>query len=184
MPGRVQHREAGAGHGDRLPVGQVPVRGPVRVGPIPELAVGRMQPDRRAGGLGQGGGGVNVVIMGVGAQDGGEPARPDGGQDRVGVVRGVDNHAFGVVAKHPDVVVHVPGSPVEGEGAGRDEMVHGEHQADPSGQRRSSRISTRGKPPATELVSAALVKPASSKSLRVPTKAIVRSTFLPWLSTG
>jgi uncharacterized membrane protein YozB (DUF420 family) len=36
-------------------------------------------------------------------------------------------------------------------------------------QRRSSRMTTRGNPPETALVSAALVKPASSKSLRVPT---------------
>jgi uncharacterized membrane protein YozB (DUF420 family) len=35
--------------------------------------------------------------------------------------------------------------------------------------RNSSRITTRGNPPETALVSAALVKPASSKSLRVPT---------------
>jgi uncharacterized membrane protein YozB (DUF420 family) len=38
-----------------------------------------------------------------------------------------------------------------------------------SGQRSSSRITTRGNPPETERVSAALVKPAPSKSLRVPT---------------
>ena len=38
-----------------------------------------------------------------------------------------------------------------------------------TGQRRFSRISTRGNPPVTERVSAALVKPASSNSLRVPT---------------
>ena len=36
-------------------------------------------------------------------------------------------------------------------------------------QRRSRRINTRGNPPDTERVSAALMKPASSKSLRVPT---------------
>jgi hypothetical protein len=36
-------------------------------------------------------------------------------------------------------------------------------------QRRSSRMITRGNPPETDWVSAALVKPASSKSLRVPT---------------
>jgi hypothetical protein len=36
-------------------------------------------------------------------------------------------------------------------------------------QPRSSRITTRGNPPETALVSAALAKPASSKSLRVPT---------------
>jgi hypothetical protein len=41
--------------------------------------------------------------------------------------------------------------------------------AEPPGQRRSRRITMRGKPPETESVSAALVKPASSKSLRVPT---------------
>jgi hypothetical protein len=38
-----------------------------------------------------------------------------------------------------------------------------------SGQRSSSRITTRGNPPETDWVSAALVNPASSKSLRVPT---------------
>lgn len=38
-----------------------------------------------------------------------------------------------------------------------------------AGQRRSSRITTRGNPPETERVSAALAKPVSSKSLRVPT---------------
>src|SRR5690242_2918825 len=52
-----------------------------------------------------------MVVVGVGAQDGGEPPRRDGGRDRVRVVRGVDDHAFGVVAQHPDVVVHVPGTP-------------------------------------------------------------------------
>jgi hypothetical protein len=36
-------------------------------------------------------------------------------------------------------------------------------------QRRSNRMTTRGNPPETALVSAALVKPASSKTLRVPT---------------
>ena len=36
----------------------------------------------------------------------------------------------------------------------------------------------------TDSVSATLVKPALSNSARVPTNAIVRSTFLPWLSTG
>jgi hypothetical protein len=68
-----------------------------------------------------------MVVVGVGAQDGGEPTRCDGGQDRVGVVRGVDDHEFGVVAEHPDVVVDVPGTAVEGERAGRDEMVQSEH---------------------------------------------------------
>jgi hypothetical protein len=38
-----------------------------------------------------------------------------------------------------------------------------------AGQPMSNRIRTRGNPPETALVSAALVKPASSNSLRVPT---------------
>ncbi len=37
------------------------------------------------------------------------------------------------------------------------------------GQPRSNRISTRGNPPETAVVSVALMKPASSNSLRVPT---------------
>jgi Predicted membrane protein (DUF2306) len=40
---------------------------------------------------------------------------------------------------------------------------------DEIGQPSSNRIRTRGNPPETEWVSAALVKPESSKSLRVPT---------------
>jgi hypothetical protein len=39
----------------------------------------------------------------------------------------------------------------------------------PRSQRSSSRITTRRNPPETERVSAALMKPASSKSFRVPT---------------
>lgn len=49
---------------------------------------------------------------------------------------------------------------------------------------RSSRMSTRGKPSSTDSVSAALTNPARSNSRRVPTYAIVRSTFCPLLSTG
>src|SRR5829696_7003557 len=51
-------------------------------------------------------------------------------------------------------------------------------------QVRLRRMTIRGKPPETESVSAALVKPTFSNRLRVPTKAMVRSTFWPLLSTG
>ena len=129
MPGCVPYRGPGPGDFDRLPVGQVPVRRPAGIGLIPEFAVGGVQPDRRAGGLSQVRSGIDVVVVGVGAQDGGEPARPHGGQDRVRVMRGIDDHAFGVVAEQPDVVVYVPGAPVKGERAGRDEMVHGDHHS-------------------------------------------------------
>jgi hypothetical protein len=49
---------------------------------------------------------------------------------------------------------------------------------------RYKRISTRGKPLITEVVSAALRKPAFSNSDFVPTYAIVSSTLRPRLSTG
>jgi hypothetical protein len=54
----------------------------------------------------------------------------------------------------------------------------------PSSHVRLNRMTTRGKPPATAVVSAAFVKPARSNMARVPTNAIVRSTFRPPLSTG
>jgi hypothetical protein len=129
MPGRVQDRKTGACHGDRLPVGKVAVRSPFGIGHVPQLPVGRMQPDRCSGGIGQGGGGIYVVVVGVRAQDGGKPARPDRRTDRVRVVRGVDDHALGFVTDDPDVVVDVPGAAVEGKRAGRDETGQGEHHS-------------------------------------------------------
>jgi hypothetical protein len=54
----------------------------------------------------------------------------------------------------------------------------------PAAYRRSSRITTRGKPLMTDEVSAALWNPAFSNRARVPTYAMVRSTFRPRLSTG
>jgi hypothetical protein len=48
----------------------------------------------------------------------------------------------------------------------------------------SNRISTRGNPLSTDDVSATLRKPTFSKRARVPTYAIVGSTFSPRLSSG
>ena len=87
-----------------------------------------------------------------------------------------DRHApLGVVVVHEEGVDRGP------RGAGEPVSTNDRHAAT-LGQRR--RMTTRGKPPETASVSAALVKPARSKSERVPTYAIVRSTFAPRLSTG
>jgi hypothetical protein len=69
-----------------------------------------------------------VVIVGVRAQDGGQPPRPDRSHDRIRVVRGVDDHALGLVAQQPDVVVHLPGAAVQGEGARGDEVIQRDHE--------------------------------------------------------
>src|SRR5690606_31199359 len=53
-----------------------------------------------------------------------------------------------------------------------------------AGQVRSWRMRTRGNPSSTESVSATFTKPSCSNRARVPTYAIVRSTFSPPLSTG
>ncbi len=82
-----------------------------------------MQQDRRAGALGERGGGVDVVVVGVGGDDGEQPASAERRLDRRGVVGRVDHHGLGVVADDPDVVLHLPAAAVEFEGAGGDEPV-------------------------------------------------------------
>src|SRR5699024_5351190 len=70
-----------------------------------------------------------------------DPTPGDRVQHRLGVVRRVDDHALGVVPHDPDVVVHLPGTTVEGERAAGDQVVHphaaagvdtfGSHQTSP-----------------------------------------------------
>ncbi len=67
---------------------------------------------------------------------------------------------------------------------GRDRHVDRGARSGVSYARRSLRMSTRGKPPETARVSAARTKPHRSNSPRVPTYAMVESTFAPALSTG
>ena len=55
-------------------------------------------------------GGVDVVVVPVGEQDGLHPPTADLLQDRVGVMGGVDDHHFVVVAEQPDVVLERPSS--------------------------------------------------------------------------
>ena len=112
-PGVCSTVQVGAGDGEDLAVGQVAVRGAVRVGEAPQRQVVGVQQDRRAGGVGQGGGGADVVVVGVGADDGAQGAAADGLGDRLGVVCGVDDEDLDVVADDPHVVLHVPGAAVE-----------------------------------------------------------------------
>jgi hypothetical protein len=54
-----------------------------------------------------------MVIVRVGEEDGQDLPAADLIDDRGCVVRGIDDHAFVIVAHDPDVVLHVPGAAVE-----------------------------------------------------------------------
>lgn len=84
-----------------------------------------MQRDRRVHGAREVDGGVDVVVVAVRAHHGAYPAAVDGGDDRVGVVGGVDHHHLPVVADHPDVVGDVEDDVVEAE------LPLGGHVVDP-----------------------------------------------------
>src|SRR5690606_22810008 len=90
-------------------------------GLLPQLQVVGVQPDGGAGAVGEGGRGVDVVVVGVGAHDGRQPPLPHRLGDGVGVVGGVDDDRLVVVADDPHVVVDVPGAAVEAELSGGDE---------------------------------------------------------------
>jgi hypothetical protein len=120
----VDDLELGASHGQDLAVREVFVRRAVRVGQVPHHAVLRVQEDRRAGELGQLRGGVDVVVVAVGAHDRLELPLADSGRDGFGVVRRVDHDDLGVVADQPHVVVDFPATAVELEHAGGDHVLH------------------------------------------------------------
>src|SRR5690606_40342358 len=79
--------------------------------------------DRRLRGIGDLGGGVDVVVVRVRAHDRDEGPVPDRLEDRGGLVPGVQDDALAVVADDPDVVVDLPRATVELEGAGGDDLV-------------------------------------------------------------
>lgn len=93
------------------------------MGLLPKQSVLEMDQDRGTGRVRQGGGGVDVVVVSVRADDGLEPPVPDGLGDGSGIVcRVYDDHFF-VIAHDPDIVVHLPCAAVQTEGAGRDEVL-------------------------------------------------------------
>src|SRR5690606_24861899 len=116
----LQHDPAGL---DLLAVGEWFVRDLVPVDLLPEHLVVGVQPDRRAGAAGQVGGGVDVVVVRVRADDGPHlaPAHPLG--DGLRVVRGVDDDDLAGVGDLPDVVVDAPRAAVARHGCGRHDPV-------------------------------------------------------------
>ena len=130
VPGRVQHRQAGArrprccwpsarstSHSRSGWVSSHSGRssGCSRIGAPVRSRSCRRHPD--------------VVVVGVGAHDRLDPPLPDDREDRLDVVGGVDDHALRVVADHPHVVVDVEGLAVEGEGAAGDGVVDAARRA-------------------------------------------------------
>ena len=82
-----------------------------------------MQQDRCAGERCQLRRGVDVVVVPVRAQDGHDAAPGDRLGDGSRIVRSIDDKDLVVIADQPHVVVDVPRSPVEREGAGGDDLV-------------------------------------------------------------
>jgi hypothetical protein len=115
VSGGVQHDEFCAGHGEAAMVGQVAVRGSAGVRLLPQEPVVQVEQDGCSGPVGQGGGGVDVVVVGVRAYDGDDAACTDGGGDLRVVVCRVDHDDLVGVAEDPDVVVDLPCSAVQGE---------------------------------------------------------------------
>ena len=71
-----------------------------------------------------------MVVVAVGADDRDDPAVADAVDDRVGLVRGVDDEHLGVVADEPDVVVDLEVLAVDGEDAVGDDAVDARAGAD------------------------------------------------------
>ncbi len=117
-PGVWRTSELLTGHAEHVAVGERHVRRPMRVDAVPEHPVGGMQGDRRPRrAVGQVSRHVDVVVVAMGAGDQHDPAVPDGLEDRLGVVGGVDDQHLGVVADQPDVVLDLEIRSVQGKDA-------------------------------------------------------------------
>ena len=128
VPGGVEHGHRGATDRQGHPVREVhvPQLGPLlvtTVGELPQRPVVGVQQDRRTGRDAQRRRHAYVVVVRVRADDGLHRPAADDPQDRVDVVRGVDDDALLVVTDHPDVVVDVVGLAVEAEGPRDDGVV-------------------------------------------------------------
>jgi len=98
------------------------------MGELPDGQVGRMEQHRCLDRSSEVRCDTNVVVVRVRTQHGKDLSIPDHAYDIGDIVRGIDHHAFGVVANHPDVVVDVEGLSVQGERAGGDGVVDAGHQ--------------------------------------------------------
>ena len=84
---------------------------------IPQHPICVVQQHRRVDGVAQRNGSVDVIVVTVGQHDGLHPPAVDRRDDRVGIVRGVEDDHFAVVADQPDVVGDCPLPTIEGEDA-------------------------------------------------------------------
>ena len=129
----VQDGDAGAGDLEGGRVGQLDVRAePALVLGRPEHEVVRVQSDLGVLGGGDLDGGVDVVVVAVGQDDGHHAPLAHPGQDGLRVVGRVDDQHLVLVADEPDVVLDLPLAAVESEGAGRDDSL------DASGHQRTT----------------------------------------------
>ena len=95
---------------------------------VPQHAVGVVQPDRRVDDIAQRHGGVDVVVVPVGQHDRRHPTAVDGVDDRLVIVRGVEDDDLAFVADEPDVVGDLPLAAIESEDAVRRDELDG-HQS-------------------------------------------------------
>jgi hypothetical protein len=102
----------GARQADSLAVVEPPVR-LLGMGHLPQHVITGMQQHRTVQPLAEFGGDGHMVVVSVGADDRGDVASGDRvDDDRLGLVRGVDDHDVGVVTDEPDVVIDIPGAAV------------------------------------------------------------------------
>jgi hypothetical protein len=128
MAGGVQDLQGSAGDGENLAVGEVGVPRRGTMHQRPEGLVGRMQEDGGADGGAKGGGDADMVVMGMGAHDGGDGPVPHKGEDVGNGVGGVYDNARRSVTDDPEVVVDGEGLAVEAERAAADGMVDANHE--------------------------------------------------------
>ena len=133
----VADLELDAGHAEGVPVVEGAVRGLVREDGVPQHAVVRVDQHRGVHHLAELHDLTDVVVVAVGQQDRQDLAAADGLPHGVRVMGGVDDHALLGAADDPDVVVHLVGLPVQGEGAGGDDVVDACHQSTTTERRTS-----------------------------------------------
>ena len=108
----VQDGQLHVADDEHLPVGEV-ATGRVGLRLVPQDPVGGVEVCRGAGGGDHLRHRVDVVVVGVGADDADEAAPADRLEDRARVVSGVDEEHLVVVTHEPDVVLDLPRAAVE-----------------------------------------------------------------------
>jgi len=110
----VQHRHLDVADRHLVAVRELPARSAL-LAEVPDHPVVRVEvcrgPGRRDEVTDRG----DVVVVGVGEEDGDDPPSADNVEDRARFVGRVDGQALGAVAEHPDVVLNVPGAAIEAE---------------------------------------------------------------------